>query len=242
MTRQIRIQQLRQFLDKNISIPADYFQRTCCRKQLSARVVFDRELLHGTRYSRRMVTMYTDFQLVCGGSNLTQLFSHPLTYYSIMTFVGSISLGPLADMYGRYRVSKFLAALLLLKMFGSISQTFLGYLWCNVLAGFVDNPIYMLNLITLLEMTTWRHRAKCVAIASTWLVMVYPVDMLSRGFVQTWRWYNLIFSMPGLVTFLLFTWRMLESPRWQLAKGMLSEATDGLTRGDLFTLIRTLSR
>ncbi|XP_075261277.1 uncharacterized protein LOC142352983 isoform X2 [Convolutriloba macropyga] len=177
-----------------------------------------------------MVTMYEQFQLVCGVRNYSQMFTTPLLYYDFMSTITCVVLGPLADNFGRYKVSKYVAVLLLLNSVAPVAVSYHGFIWSNIICGFRDLPLFFLTMITMLEATTWKNRAKFCAITALSDFLIFPADMFSRGFVPSWRQYYCIFTFPGMITWVVFTWRFFESSRWQLAKGQLREAIDGLNR------------
>ncbi|XP_011306975.1 organic cation transporter protein [Fopius arisanus] len=180
---------------------------------------------HGWEYdmSEIVSSIVIDFDLVCDKAIYPTL---GLVALNTGGPIGVYLFGTLNDRIGR-RLSFFscLATLILGGIITSVSNNFWTWAACRMVVGLTIPAIYQIPFIISLELVGPNYRSFVTVLTCSFYTM--GLCMLSgvTYLIPAWRTLALVTSTPFLLYF-LYWWYLPESPRWLLAKGRLSEASE----------------
>ncbi|KOG88693.1 MFS transporter, partial [Streptomyces varsoviensis] len=216
--------------------------------ELSADVTARLDRLPVTRHHRSLVItigmglffdMYEIFMSGVLGPVLSDRFELSATATSavlasafIGMFLGVVTMGRLADRYGRRRF--LIASVALYTVFSAVGALSLNapmLIAARFLAGLGIGPQLPLADAYLSDLLPARARGRYTALAYTiaffgvptvgllahWLVRLSPLGMAG------WRWLFLIGALGGVAALLRYR-RLVESPRWLASVGRTAEA------------------
>lgn len=152
-------------------------------------------------------------------------------------FVGSYTLGPLADRIGRRRMFLVnLSIYLVFALLAAASPNVWFLIACRFVAGMGAGAEAALINTYLGEFIPRHKRGRYIGLAMTFGFLAFPVVSLlgaplarAEFVFEGWRWLMII-AGSGIV-FLLWIRRTLpESPRWLVSQGRLTEADAQVTR------------
>ncbi|KAK0158710.1 hypothetical protein PV328_009685 [Microctonus aethiopoides] len=173
--------------------------------------------------SELISSIVIDFDLVCDKAIYPTL---GLVALNTGGPIGVYLFGTLNDRIGR-RLSFFtcLATLILGGILTSISNNFWTWAACRMIVGLTIPAIYQIPFIISLELVGPNYRSFVTVMTCTFYTMGLCMLAGVTYLIPEWRILALATSTPFLLYF--FYLRFLpESPRWLLAKGRLSEASD----------------
>ncbi|KAG8042483.1 hypothetical protein G9C98_005117 [Cotesia typhae] len=140
--------------------------------------------------------------------------------------IGVYLFGTLNDRIGR-RLSFFscLATLITGGILTSIANSFWTWAVCRVVVGLTIPAIYQIPFIISLELVGPNYRSFVTVMTCSFYTMGLCMLAAVTYLIPEWRILALITSTPFLAYF-GYWWFLPESPRWLLAKGRLSEASE----------------
>lgn len=184
-------------------------------------------------------TLQKLFQPADGLSVRAEAFWHGFLVASALigTIVGSITVGKLADNFGRRSTMFILAMLYFVSAIGSaLAWDWYSFVCFRFIGGLGVGGASVVSPMYIAEISPARMRGRLVALAQFNIVLGillaffsnYIIGKMELGSVE-WRWMFAVEAFPAAVYFflLLLTPR---SPRWLLAKGREAEARDVLAR------------
>ncbi|XP_053593908.1 carcinine transporter [Microplitis demolitor] len=180
---------------------------------------------HGWEYdmSEIVSSIVIDFDLVCDKDIYPTL---GLVALNTGGPIGVYLFGTLNDRIGR-RLSFFscLATLITGGILTSVSNSFWTWAACRVVVGLTIPAIYQIPFIISLELVGPNYRSFVTVMTCSFYTMGLCMLAGVTYLIPQWRLLALITSTPFLAYF-FYWWFLPESPRWLLAKGRLSEASD----------------
>ncbi|XP_074101720.1 carcinine transporter isoform X2 [Cotesia typhae] len=180
---------------------------------------------HGWEYdmSEIVSSIVIDFDLVCDKDIYPTL---GLVALNTGGPIGVYLFGTLNDRIGR-RLSFFscLATLITGGILTSIANSFWTWAVCRVVVGLTIPAIYQIPFIISLELVGPNYRSFVTVMTCSFYTMGLCMLAAVTYLIPEWRILALITSTPFLAYF-GYWWFLPESPRWLLAKGRLSEASE----------------
>ncbi|KAM9155573.1 solute carrier family 22 member 2 [Pangshura tecta] len=169
----------------------------------------------GWVYDSSGSSIVTEFNLVCEDSWKLDLFQ---SCVNIGFFIGSISIGYIADRFGRK------LCLLITILVNSISGVLVAfapsYTWMLIyrfIQGLVSKGGWLTGYILITEFVGLSYR-RTVGIVYQ---VAFTAGLLALSaiayMIPHWRWLQLIVTLPNFL-FLLYYWCLPESPRWLIAQ------------------------
>lgn len=157
----------------------------------------------------------SEFNLVCEDSWKLDLFQ---SCVNVGFFIGSITIGYLADRFGRKRC--MLITILINSISGVLMAISPNYAWIVVfrlIQGLVSKGGWLTGYILITEFVGLRYR-KIVSIVYqvAFTVGLLILDAIAYA-IPHWRWLQLAVTLPNFF-FLLYYWCLPESPRWLIAQ------------------------
>ena len=139
--------------------------------------------------------------------------------------VGNVGIGYLSDVFGRKKA--LCGSVLVVVLFGIISSQAPSYefiLLCRFLVGFGLGGTHQAVIILTEVLPVHRRGAALIFLSFFWSAGSSLAAALALAVVNTWGWryYLLILSSP-LLTFLISSWWIPESPRYLLVSGQQDE-------------------
>ncbi len=155
----------------------------------------------------------------------------------IGTIIGALTIGKIADRYGRRYVLFWLALLFFISAIGSgLSLNWYSFLFFRLIGGLGVGGASVVSPMYIAEISPARFRGRLVSIAQLNIVFGMLLAYLSNYIIADlnlgefeWRWMFGVEAVPAILffSFLFFTPR---SPRWLIAKGYNDEARSVLER------------
>jgi sugar porter (SP) family MFS transporter len=179
------------------------------------------------------------FQPVDGLSDKAQAFWHGFLVASALigTIVGSITIGKIADRFGRRASMFILAGLYFVSAIGSaMAWDWYSFVAFRFIGGLGVGGASVVSPMYIAEISPARMRGRLVALAQFNIVLGillaffsnYIIGSLQLGSVE-WRWMFGVEAIPAVAYFLLLI-ATPRSPRWLLAQGREQEACEVLSR------------
>ncbi|XP_054752660.2 organic cation transporter protein-like [Lytechinus pictus] len=170
--------------------------------------------------SQYETTTVTDFDLVCGKGDLTQV-SQSIYYGGFLA--GSIFFGILSDVIGRWW-TLFLTNLVSLISGVAIvfSPTWWFFATMRFFMGF-GNIAFNITLYVIGTEYIGPSKRSLIILVSTTYALGYMFLALPAYFIRSWRLLTLILTLPLLFLFICFIW-LPESARWLISVGKYDKA------------------
>ncbi|XP_062981496.1 solute carrier family 22 member 2-like [Elgaria multicarinata webbii] len=160
-------------------------------------------------------SIVSEFNLVCEDSWKLDLFQ---SCVNVGFFVGSISIGYMADRFGRK------LCLLITILINSISGVLLAfapsYTWAVVfrlIQGLVSKGGWLTGYILITEFVGLSYRRTVGIVYQVAFTVGLLVLAAIAYAIPQWRWLQLAVTLPNFF-FLLYYWCLPESPRWLIAQ------------------------
>ncbi|XP_033837831.2 solute carrier family 22 member 13 [Periophthalmus magnuspinnatus] len=172
-------------------------------------------------------TIVTDFDLVCGRSNLVQVAQ---TVLMAGVLFGSLLFGPFAESFGRKRAIQIPGVLIF--MFTAVtglSHDFNLYLVSQFLVGIGYGGFRMNAIIMATEWIGVSKRSWGACVSQIFFAIGLCLMAGVIYFVRDWRLAQLIASAP-LGVMAIYIWYTPESARWLLDRGRVKEAREVLKK------------
>ncbi|XP_037973751.2 organic cation transporter protein [Plutella xylostella] len=146
--------------------------------------------------------------------------ANAIAYSRLGEVFGSLIFGWLGDIYGRkftYILSLvFLVAGRSISIFGG--DSFSVFSFGCIVASFPSWAAYQSITVISLEICSAARRTRAVTIrAAAWTIGLCLMPFL-YWWLQNWKWFLILTTIPQ-AGFLLFSWKMIESPRWHWVEG-----------------------
>ncbi|KAF7254211.1 Solute carrier family 22 member 2 [Varanus komodoensis] len=169
----------------------------------------------GWLYDSPGSSIVSEFNLVCGDAWKLDLFQ---SCVNVGFFVGSISIGYMADRFGRKLC--LLVTILINSVSGVLLAVAPSYSWAvafRLIQGLVSKGGWLTGYILITEFVGLNYR-RTVGIVYQ---VAFSVGLLVLAAIAYalphWRWLQLTITLPNFF-FLLYYWCLPESPRWLIAQ------------------------
>ncbi|XP_026137695.1 solute carrier family 22 member 2-like [Carassius auratus] len=165
----------------------------------------------------------TEFDLVCADAWYVDMFQATL---SVGFLVGSITIGYLADKYGR--IKSFLMTNFFIGVAGILvatSPNYIALLVFRVLFGFGVKGGWMVGYVLTTELVGVEYRRMVGVTYQMFFSLGILILPLLAYFIPNWRWLQVVFTIP-YICFLSYYWFIPESPRWLLSQNKRNEALE----------------
>ncbi|XP_036437966.1 solute carrier family 22 member 2 [Colossoma macropomum] len=165
----------------------------------------------------------TEFDLVCTDAWLVDVFQAIL---GVGFLVGSISIGYVADKFGRkvsFLVSNVLNALTGILV--AISPNYISLVVFRALHGFGVKGGWMVAYVLITELVGVEYRRVVGVLFQMFFSFGLIVLALIAYLIPNWRWLQVAFTVPYII-FLSYYWFVPESPRWLLSQNNSSKAVE----------------
>ncbi|KAK7945109.1 hypothetical protein WMY93_000837 [Mugilogobius chulae] len=172
-------------------------------------------------------TIVTDFDLVCGTSNLVQVAQ---TVIMAGVLFGCLLFGPFAESFGRRRATQIPGVLMFLfTAVTGLSHDFYLYLVSQFMVGVGYGGFRMNAIILATEWIGMSKRSWGACLSQVFFALGLCVLAGCIYFVRDWRLAQLITAAPlGVVA--IYIWYIPESARWLLDGGCIKEAKEELKK------------
>ncbi len=149
----------------------------------------------------------------------------------IGTIIGALSIGKLADKYGRRYVLFILALLYLISAVGSgLAWNWYSFLIFRLIGGIGVGGASVVSPMYIAEISPAKIRGRLVAVAQLNIVLGillayfsnYLISSFNLGQVE-WRWMFGVEAIPAAL-FFIFLFATPRSPRWLIANNLVNEA------------------
>ncbi|KAM9839910.1 solute carrier family 22 member 2 [Aulostomus maculatus] len=165
----------------------------------------------------------TEFDLVCSDAWLVDMFQATL---NIGFLVGSITIGYLADRFGRKM--SFLMSNLLNGIAGilvAVAPDYMSLLIFRTLYGFGVKGGWVAGYVLITEIVGVEFRRTVGVIYQMFFSVGILLLPLLAYFITDWRWLQVVITAP-YIFFLSYYWFIPESPRWLLSQNRKSKAVE----------------
>ncbi|KAL6486556.1 hypothetical protein MHYP_G00059480 [Metynnis hypsauchen] len=182
----------------------------------------------------------TEFDLVCADAWLVDVFQAVL---GVGFLVGSISIGCVADKFGRkvsFLVSNVLNALTGILV--AISPNYISLVVFRALHGFGVKGGWMAAYVLITELVGVEYRSVVGVLFQMFFSFGVIVLALIAYLIPNWRWLQVAFTVP-YIFFVSYYWFVPESPRWLLSQNNSSKAveiTEALAKENKKTLSKNI--
>ncbi|KYO18668.1 hypothetical protein Y1Q_0009125 [Alligator mississippiensis] len=181
----------------------------------------------GWVYDSSGTSIVTEFNLVCEDSWKLDLFQ---SCVNAGFFVGSISIGYIADRFGRKLC--LLITILINSISGILMAFAPSYTWMvifRLIQGLVSKGGWLTGYILIAEFVGLKYR-RTVGIVYQAAFSVGLLVLAAVAYViPHWRWLQLAVTLPNFF-FLLYYWCLPESPRWLIAQKKNDKAMKVINR------------
>ncbi|XP_020791779.1 solute carrier family 22 member 13 [Boleophthalmus pectinirostris] len=172
-------------------------------------------------------TIVTDFDLVCGRSNLVQVAQ---TVLMTGVLFGSLLFGPFAESFGRKRATQIPGVLVFIfTAVTGLSPDFNLYLLSQFMVGVGYGGFRMNAIIMATEWIGISKRSWGACVTQVFFAIGLCVMAGVIYFVRDWRLAQLISAAP-LGVMAIYIWYIPESARWLLDRGLVKEAREVLKK------------
>ncbi|CAF0764738.1 unnamed protein product [Rotaria sordida] len=161
----------------------------------------------------RKATIIDEWYLACGNENRKRLMLGSISFL-IAEIIGIITIGILADQYGRKLM--LLMCLYIPVLFGSLAAFTTTYSLFVILrwpVGFLNKGLLLLGFVMVIESCEYKHRAQigCLLLAS---IPIFGIIIgVTYFFLLDWRHMQLLGTLIATLT-LCYPWLIPESRRW----------------------------
>ncbi|KAL7888458.1 hypothetical protein AOLI_G00034320 [Acnodon oligacanthus] len=182
----------------------------------------------------------TEFDLVCTDAWLVDVFQAIL---GVGFLVGSVSIGCIADKFGRkvsFLVSNVLNALTGILV--AISPNYISLVVFRALHGFGVKGGWMTAYVLITELVGVEYRRVVGVLFQMIFSFGLIVLALIAYLIPNWRWLQVAFTVPYII-FMSYYWFVPESPRWLLSQNNSSKAveiTEALAKENKKTLSKNI--
>lgn len=172
-------------------------------------------------------TIVTDFDLVCGTSNLVQVAQ---TVIMAGVLFGCLLFGPFAESFGRKRATQIPAVVMFLfTALTGLSHNFYLYLASQFMVGVSYGGFRMNAIILATEWIGVSKRSWGACLSQIFFAVGLCTLAGVTYFIRDWRVVQFITAAPlGVVAF--YIWYIPESARWLLDRGRVKEAREVLKK------------
>ncbi|KAI3364466.1 hypothetical protein L3Q82_011258 [Scortum barcoo] len=182
----------------------------------------------------------TEFDLVCSDAWLVDMYQATL---NVGFLVGSITIGYLADRFGRKM--SFLMSNLLNGIAGilvAVAPNYVSLLVFRTLYGFGVKGGWMAGYVLITEIVGVEYRRTVGIIYQMFFSIGILILPLLAYFITDWRWLQVVITIPYIL-FLSYYWFVPESPRWLLSQNRKSDAvhiTEEMAKENKMTLSKNI--
>ncbi|NXH71926.1 S22A2 protein, partial [Hydrobates tethys] len=177
----------------------------------------------GWVYDSPGTSLVTEFNLVCEDSWKLDLFQSSV---NIGFFIGSVSIGYLADRFGRKLC--LLVTILINSASGVLMAFAPNYTWTvifRLIQGLVSKGGWLTGYILIAEFVGSNYR-RAVGITYQMAFTLGLLILTALAYaLPHWRWLQLAVTLPNFF-FLLYYWCLPESPRWLIAQKQNDKAME----------------
>ncbi|KAI8492307.1 hypothetical protein Bbelb_297600 [Branchiostoma belcheri] len=173
---------------------------------------------HGYWYdtSQYHSSIFTEFDLVCGSSELNQFAQ---SMFMVGVLLGAVGSGQLSDIVGRKKT--FFLGILMQLIFGvavAFSPNYTLFVVFRAFVGASASAVFLPCFVIGTELVAPSMRTWAGTIGEIFFAIGYMLLALIAYFIRDWRTLQLVISVPNAV-FLFAYPLVIESPRWLLSKG-----------------------
>ncbi|XP_073704342.1 solute carrier family 22 member 13-like [Garra rufa] len=170
-------------------------------------------------------TIVTDFDLVCGNTNL---FRGAQTIFLAGVLVGAVLFGTFSELFGRKRATQIPVVLmlifsLLIYTVTGLSPNFYVYLASQFIVGVALGGFRINGIILATEWTGVAQRSYASCLSQVLAALGQVVFLAVVHYVRDWRLDQFIMAGP-LVFVVIYIWFIPESARWLLVRGRTTDA------------------
>ncbi|XP_066533367.1 solute carrier family 22 member 2 [Hoplias malabaricus] len=165
----------------------------------------------------------TEFDLVCDDAWLVDMFQAAL---GVGFLVGSITIGYLADKFGRkmsFLVSNVLNAVT--GVLVAVSPNYISLVVFRALHGFGVKGGWMTAYVLITELVGVEYRRTVGVLFQMFFSFGIIILALIAYLIPDWRWLQVAFTVP-YIFFLVYYWFVPESPRWLLSQNNSKKAVE----------------
>ncbi|XP_030828406.1 organic cation transporter protein-like [Strongylocentrotus purpuratus] len=166
-------------------------------------------------------SIVTDFDLVCGKEDLTQV-SQSLYFGGYL--LGSVVFGSLADVIGRWWS---LMICMIIRLIAGFALAFSPSWWVfstiRFIQGFVAIPIYIISFVLANEFAGTSKRNITGILFAVPFATGYVCLALVAYFIRYWKTLEIVATVPTLVLMAIMMF-LPESVRWQISSGRYDKA------------------
>ncbi|XP_019630105.1 PREDICTED: organic cation transporter protein-like [Branchiostoma belcheri] len=173
---------------------------------------------HGYWYdtSQYHSSIFTEFDLVCGSSELNQFAQ---SMFMVGVLIGAVGSGQLSDIVGRKKT--FFLGILMQLIFGvavAFSPNYTLFVVFRAFVGASASAVFLPCFVIGTELVAPSMRTWAGTVGEIFFAIGYMLLALIAYFIRDWRTLQLVISVPNAV-FLFAYPLIIESPRWLLSKG-----------------------
>ncbi|KAJ6646134.1 Organic cation transporter protein, partial [Pseudolycoriella hygida] len=178
-------------------------------------------------YSFYQKTLIDEFELVCDREHFISMTK---SIFQIGYLVSSIFTGLMSDRYGRLFAFKFSIILeLLASLSQALSVNIYHFLISRLFLGIGSYGRFSTGMLLLFELVGPSYRASIsIACEIGWSLSVLLLP-IANYFIPHFRYMQLIVFGYELI-FLIWLWRLPESPRWLITHDKFDEAAELITK------------
>ncbi|XP_030850132.1 organic cation transporter protein-like [Strongylocentrotus purpuratus] len=166
-------------------------------------------------------SIVTEFDLVCGKEDLTQV-SQSLYFGGYL--LGSVVFGSLADVIGRWWSLMICMVIRLIAGFAlAFSPSWWVFSTIRFIQGFVAIPIYIISFVLANEFAGTSKRNITGILFAVPFATGYVCLALVAYFIRYWKTLEIVATVPTLVLMAIMMF-LPESVRWQISSGRYDKA------------------
>ncbi|XP_040016117.2 solute carrier family 22 member 2 [Gasterosteus aculeatus] len=214
---------------------------TCDTQELDLSRTPTRACKEGWEYDHEgRQSFVTEFDLVCSEAWLVDMYQATL---NVGFLIGSITIGYLADRFGRKR--SFLMSNLLNGVAGilvAVAPNYASLLVFRTLQGFGVKGGWVVGYVLITEIVGVEYRRTVGVLYQMFFSVGILLLPLLAYFITDWRWLQVVISAPYIL-FVSYYWFVPESPRWLLSQNKNADAieiTEAMAKENKMTLSKNI--
>ncbi|XP_069178058.1 organic cation transporter protein-like isoform X2 [Procambarus clarkii] len=176
-------------------------------------------------------TTVSEFELTCDKAWLGPLAG---SMYMVGMLVGAITIGDVADRFGR-KIGILISVLLLGGggILSAVSPNYIMFLLMRLFTGAGGVGLFQVTFVLAVEFVGARYRTFCGIIIEIPFALGEAMTGVLAIFIRDWRWLQVAVTAPAFLL-ISYMWLMPESVRWLVAQGRKDDAVKIIERAAKF--------